>query len=151
MEGTLLIPKIDVYKKRWAIESENLIKPGLNAIRKALAKVGSPEKQLQIIHVAGTNGKGSTIAFMEAILTEQGFSVGVFSSPAIIDIHDQIRIDGQPISENELNISFQKIKEAGLSGLLTDFELLTVVAFLIFERNSLDYILSRNWNGWTTR
>ncbi len=57
--------------------------------------MGNPEKQLQVIHVAGTNGKGSTIAFMEAILKEHGFSTGVFSSPAIIDIHDQIRMNGE--------------------------------------------------------
>ena len=95
------------YKERWGIESDDAIKPGLEAVQKALITVGSPEKKLHIIHVAGTNGKGSTIAFMEAILKEHGFSTGVFSSPAIVDIHDQIRINGELISAEELDKSFQ--------------------------------------------
>lgn len=103
-----MIPKLDEYKERWAITSENTVKPGLESIQSALKKVGNPQKQLQVIHVAGTNGKGSTIAFMESILREHGHSTGVFSSPAVVDIHDQIRLDGVPVSEEELNRSFRK-------------------------------------------
>ena len=84
---------------------------------------------------------------MEAILKEHGFSTGVFSSPAIIDIHDQIRINGEPISEEELNKSFITMKEAGLSGMLTDFELLTVAAFSTFERLAPDYVLLETGMG----
>ena len=124
-----MIPKMNVYKERWGIDSDDSIKPGLEAVQEALVKMGNPERELRVIHVAGTNGKGSTIAFMEAILKEHGFSTGVFSSPAIIDIHDQIRMNGEVITEEELDKSFQAMKEAGLSGLLTDFELLTVAAF----------------------
>lgn len=142
-----MIPKLDEYKKRWEITSESSIKPGLEAIEKALTKMNNPEKQLNIIHVAGTNGKGSTIAFMEAILAQHGLSTGVFSSPAIIDVHDQIRIDGMPISADEINDSFKEMKEAGLDGMLTDFELLTVAAFLIFERLQPDYILLETGMG----
>ena len=136
-----MIPKLDEYKKRWELYSENSIKPGLEAITEALLKVGNPEKSSRIIHVAGTNGKGSTIAFMESVLRQHGYSTGVFSSPAIIDIHDQIRIDGKSITEVELNKSFMKMKEAGLSGMLTDFELLTVSAFITFQRLQPDYVL----------
>lgn len=142
-----MIPKLDEYKERWELISDDSIKPGLESIQKALAAVGNPEKKGQVIHVAGTNGKGSTIAFMEAILKEQGFSTGVFSSPALIDIHDQIRIDGEPISKEELDESFLKMKEAGLSGLLTDFELLTVAAFITFERLEPDYVLLETGMG----
>ena len=84
---------------------------------------------------------------MEAILNEHGFSTGVFSSPALIDIHDQIRIDGEPITKEELDESFRIMKEAGLSGLLTDFELLTVAAFLTFERLKPDYVLLETGMG----
>lgn len=142
-----MIPKLNVYKERWGIESDMSIKPGLDAVREALSKVGNPERKLQVIHVAGTNGKGSTIAFMEAILKEQGFSSGVFSSPAIIDIHDQIRINGDAITGEELNKSFRAMKEAGVSGLLTDFELLTVAAFLTFGRLAPDYVLLETGMG----
>jgi dihydrofolate synthase / folylpolyglutamate synthase len=142
-----LIPKLDQYKERWGIESDDAIKPGLDAVQKALTEVGNPEKKLHIIHVAGTNGKGSTIAFMEAILKEHGFSTGVFSSPAIVDIHDQIRINGELISAEELDKSFRTMKEAGLSGLLTNFELLTVAAFVTFGRLTPDYVLLETGMG----
>ncbi|MCG7336993.1 bifunctional folylpolyglutamate synthase/dihydrofolate synthase [Sporosarcina sp. ACRSM] len=142
-----MIPKLDEYKERWGIMSDDSIKPGLKAIQQALVAVGHPEKKGRIIHVAGTNGKGSTIAFMEAILKERGFSTGVFSSPALIDIHDQIRINGEPITKAELNESFRTMKEAGLSGLLTNFELLTVAAFLTFERLQPDYVLLETGMG----
>lgn len=136
-----MIPKFDEYKERFEIESDDEIKPGLDRIRAALKKVGNPEKGLCVIHVAGTNGKGSTIAFMESILKEHGFSTGVFSSPALVDVHDQIRMNGVPISPEEMDRTFEKMKEAGLSGTLTDFELLTVAAFTTFERLAPDYVL----------
>lgn len=138
---------MNVYKERWGIDSDDSIKPGLDAVQKALTKVGNPERKLRVVHVAGTNGKGSTIAYMEAILKEHGFSTGVFSSPAIIDIHDQIRMNGDAITEEELDNSFRTMKEAGLSGLLTDFELLTVAAFLTFGRLAPNYILLETGMG----
>lgn len=136
-----MIPKFDEYKERFEIESDDEIKPGLESIRAALSKVGNPEKAMSAIHVAGTNGKGSTIAFMEAILKEHGFSTGVFSSPALVDVHDQIRLNGMPISPKEMDKTFSKMKEEGLSGTLTDFELLTVAAFITFERQAPDFVL----------
>ena len=102
-----MIPKLNEYKSRWQISSDDTVKLGLEAIRKALTKMDNPESHLKVIHVAGTNGKGSTIAFMESILEQHGFTIGVFSSPAIVDLHDQIRINGKPISEDELNTSFK--------------------------------------------
>ena len=133
------------YKERWGISSDDAIKPGLEAIQKALELMGNPEKQIKVIHVTGTNGKGSTIAFMESILKEHGFSTGVFSSPAIFDIHDQIRLNGTPISEEELNQTFKEM--TGLSGMLTDFELLTVAAFISFKRYQPDYVLLETGMG----
>jgi len=138
---------MNVYKKRWDLKSEDNIKPGLDAIQRALEKVGNPERHLKVIHVTGTNGKGSTIAFMEAILKEHDCTTGVFSSPAMIDTHDQIRIKGNPISELELNLSFKTMKDAGLSGMLTDFELLTVAAFVTFARLKPQYVLLETGMG----
>ncbi|MBD7983017.1 bifunctional folylpolyglutamate synthase/dihydrofolate synthase [Sporosarcina sp. Sa2YVA2] len=136
-----MIPKFDEYKERFNIQSDDEIKPGLTSIQAALRKLGNPEQELRIIHVAGTNGKGSTIAFMENVLKEHGYTTGVFSSPAIVDVHDQIRPNGLPITSDELNNSFEQMSKAGLSGMLTDFELLTVAAFVTFERISPDYVL----------
>ncbi|WP_432355792.1 bifunctional folylpolyglutamate synthase/dihydrofolate synthase [Sporosarcina sp. A2] len=136
-----MIPKLEVYKNRVRLTSHNEIKPGLTAIESALLLLGSPEIELRAIHVAGTNGKGSTICFMESILKEAGISTGVFTSPAMIDIHDQIRIDGVNVTEHELTNSFQELKEAGLDGMLTDFELLTAAAFVTFNRLQPDIVL----------
>lgn len=136
-----MIPKLDDYKNKTGLSSSNTIKPGLDAIKEAMQRLGNPQKQLQAIHVAGTNGKGSTIAFMEQIFRAAGMTTGVFTSPAMIDIHDQIRLNGRDASEDELLDSFRTIQEAGLSGKLTDFELLTAAAFVTFAKVRPDIIL----------
>lgn len=138
---------MDEYKKRWEIESDSAIKPGLEAVRRALVLAGNPEKGLPILHVAGTNGKGSTIAFMEGILRQHGFTTAVFSSPALLDIHDQIRLNGQPISQEDLDAAFKLMKEVGLSGMLTDFELLTVAALVSFRQFVPDYVILETGMG----
>ena len=142
-----MIPKLDEYKKQFDIVSDDSIKPGLDAVEEALAGVLNPEKELRVIHVAGTNGKGSTIAVMEAVLRAHGFETGVFSSPAILDVHDQIRINGEPIARQELEYVFEEMEAAGLSGMLTDFELLTVAAFLAFRNAAPDYVLIETGMG----
>lgn len=136
-----MIPKLDEYKKQVKITSVNEIKPGLTAIEHAMELLGSPQKELRAIHVAGTNGKGSTICFMESILHQAGISTGVFASPAMVDIHDQIRLNGENITEQELTTTFQTLKDSGLDGMLTDFELLTAAAFVTFNRLKPDVVL----------
>lgn len=145
--GTEMIPKLNEYKERWHIKSDHAIKPGLTAIKEALNLLGNPEKLLNVIHVTGTNGKGSTIRFMESILERHGFSTGVFSSPALIDIHDQIRLNGNPITPKELDATFQTMKGAGVGDQLTDFELLTVAAFVTFQKAAPDYVLIETGMG----
>ncbi|RHW33367.1 bifunctional folylpolyglutamate synthase/dihydrofolate synthase [Lysinibacillus yapensis] len=135
------IPKLDEYKKKWNIESEQSIQLGLESMVQALEMLEHPEKELNVVHVAGTNGKGSTIAFLEQLAIAHGLTVGKFMSPCIVDVHDQIQIDGKPISEKELDYIFAIMSRAGLSGKLTDFELLTCAAFLYFAQNNLDVVL----------
>lgn len=136
-----MIPNFDHYKEKWQVKSEDIIKPGLTAIEEALSCLGNPEQTLRVVHLAGTNGKGSTLTFLEAIAQEHGLRVGKFMSPCIVDVHDQIQIAGQPITEAEMDQVFQQMHEAGLSGKLTDFELLTVVAFLHFVNGQVDIAL----------
>lgn len=136
-----MIPNFDHYKEKWQVKSEDIIKPGLTAIEEALSYLGNPEQTLRVVHLAGTNGKGSTLTFLEAIAQEHGLRVGKFMSPCIVDVHDQIQIAGQPITEAEMDQVFQQMHEAGLSGKLTDFELLTVVAFLHFVNGQVDIAL----------
>lgn len=136
-----MIPKLNSYKEKWNVQSDDVIKPGLTAIEEALALVGNPENKLQVVHLAGTNGKGSTLTFLESIAKEHGLRVGKFMSPCIVDVHDQIQVAGQAITEAEMNHVFQQMQAAGLSGKLTDFELLTVATFLHFVASDVDIAL----------
>lgn len=142
-----MIPKLEEYKIRFQVASDPSIKPGLEAIKTALEKLDNPQNTLKIIHVSGTNGKGSTIQFMEAILSANGYSTGVFSSPAIRDLHDQIRLNGEDATPQMIDEAFSDIQMAGLSGKLTDFELLTAVAFLVLKKNAPDYVLVETGMG----
>ena len=93
-----MITGLEQYKEKWQVESDNGIKLGLEAMEQALELLGHPQREVAFVHVAGTNGKGSTIAFLEAILREHGVTVGKFMSPCILDVHDQIQLNGEPIS-----------------------------------------------------
>lgn len=135
MKGeSTMIPKFNEYKQRFELESKNIIEPGLEAVEDALKKVCNPHQNLQFVHVAGTNGKGSTINMMNAMLQAHGVKTACFYSPCFMDVHDQIQLNGQYITSKQLDEVFISAKEAGISGLLTDFELLTVLAFMAFER-----------------
>ncbi|UPW82173.1 folylpolyglutamate synthase/dihydrofolate synthase family protein [Lysinibacillus sp. Ag94] len=136
-----MIPKLNSYKEKWNVQSDDVIKPGLTAIEEALARVGNPENKLQVVHLAGTNGKGSTLTLLESIAKEHGLRVGKFMSPCIVDVHDQIQVAGQAITEAEMNDVFHQMQTAGLSGKLTDFELLTVATFLHFVASDVDIAL----------
>ncbi len=136
-----MITGFEHYKKKWRVNSENIIKPGLDAMKEALALLGNPERGTSYIHVAGTNGKGSTIAFLESILCQHGKTVGKFMSPCILDVHDQIQINSEKITAQEMDGLFQEMREAGLDGKCTDFELLTCAAFLHFQKQHVDIVL----------
>ena len=136
-----MIPQFNRYKEKWSVQSDDVIKPGLTAIQEALSLVGNPEQKLHIVHVAGTNGKGSTLTFLEEIEKEHGLRVGKFMSPCILDVHDQIQVASTPINTEEMDIVFEQMLQAGLSGKLTDFELLTVAAFLHFVNSHVEVAL----------
>jgi len=136
-----MIPNLNRYKEKWNVKSDDIIKPGLAAIEEALIRVGNPEIRLQVVHLAGTNGKGSTLTFLESIAKAHGLRVGKFMSPCIVDVHDQIQVKGQAITEVEMDRVFQQMQAAGLSEKLTDFELLTVAAFLHFAASNVDIAL----------
>lgn len=140
MEETALIPKLDLYQKKHELMSADEIRPGLESMERALARLGNPEKGPRFIHVTGTNGKGSTVAFMESIARAHGLRTGSFTSPAMADLHDQIRLDGRPITAEEADAAFAEMKKAGLSGMMTDFELLTAAAFILFNNCKPDLV-----------
>lgn len=136
-----MIPKLEIYKDRWGVHSDTSIKPGLESINHALHLLDHPQKDLNVVHLAGTNGKGSTLTFIENIALSHGLTVGKFMSPCIIDVHDQIQINGSPITEQELDQIFSYFKQSNIDGLLTDFELLTCAAFVHFKNKQVDLVL----------
>ncbi|WP_277584448.1 bifunctional folylpolyglutamate synthase/dihydrofolate synthase [Psychrobacillus antarcticus] len=134
------IKNFNKYKIKWNIESETVIKPGLETIQSALKKLDNPQDKHKVIHVAGTNGKGSTIAFLTALAKEHGLSFASFTSPSIVDVHDQIQINSVNVTEKQMDEAFLHMHDRGIGGMLTDFELLTVTAFVVFEAMELDIV-----------
>ena len=143
----MLIVGLEKYKETWNLKSSDEIKPGLDAIKHALKLLDNPQDKLAVVHIAGTNGKGSTLTFIEQIAMQHGINVGKFMSPCIVDVHDQIQVNGQYITEEEFNQLFAQMQRAGLSGQLTDFELLTCAAFLYFVYREVDLVLLETGMG----
>lgn len=112
------------------------MKPGLTRIRKILANVGNPQDSLQVIHVAGTNGKGSTAAFLAAILTAAGHRVGLFTSPHLIAFPERIRIGDTEISPAEIMELVERIRSVAPAD-STFFEIVTAMAYLHFAENGV--------------
>ncbi len=119
---------------------------GLGRMQRAVDLLGNPEKTYPIIHVTGTNGKGSTIAFMRELFVAHGKKVGTFTSPHIISIHDRICINGQPIAGEDFVRIANQVKEMEKTLLethdqLSFFELLTLIALLYFKEQRVDLVL----------
>jgi len=119
---------------------------GLGRMQRAVDLLGNPEKTYPIIHVTGTNGKGSTIAFMRELFVVHGKKVGTFTSPHIISIHDRICINGQPIADTDFIHLVEQVKEMEKTLLethdhLSFFELLTLIALLYFKEQEVDLVL----------
>ncbi len=118
----------------------------LERVRAVLEEVGSPEKKLRVIHIAGTKGKGSTARMLQSILSRAGYKTGLFTSPHLISVKERITIDHQMISEPELaeviwelKPGVEKLKNKKELGELTYFELITACAFTYFFKQQVDF------------
>lgn len=118
-------------------------KPGLERIDKLCDALGNPQENLKIVHVAGTNGKGSVCAFLSSILTSAGFKTGRFTSPYITHFNDRICIDGKPISDDDLAKLVEKVKPVAesMEDKPTEFELITAIGFLYFLEQKCDIVV----------
>lgn len=128
----------------------------IERVRAVLCQLGSPQDQLKVIHIAGSKGKGSTSAFTANILREAGYTVGLFTSPHLYDVHERIRIlkpgltaaKGKIfpdcISEKEFSRLIKKIRpqlESGRGQGLTYFEVLTILALCYFKEEKVDWVV----------
>ena len=119
-----------------------LIDLGLGRTERLLAALGHPERKLPpVIHVAGTNGKGSTIAVMRAIAEAAGLSVHTYTSPHLIRFHERIVLNGAPIDEAALLAILEECETANNGQPITFFEITTAAAFLAFARHPADLLL----------
>lgn len=115
------------------------IKTGTERTRAILNELDSPDNDLKIIHVAGTNGKGSVTEYLTQILIAAGKTVGTFQSPAVYDYFGQFRINGLPIAEEELEKAFKKVIAPAEKYGATGFEAETAGAILAFKNAGVEY------------
>ena len=118
-------------------------KPGLERISELCERLGNPQKKLKFIHVAGTNGKGSTSAMLDSVLRKAGYKTGLYTSPYIRVFNERMRIDGENISNGELAELTEYIKPIAdqMTDSPTEFELITALAFEYFARNNCDVVV----------
>lgn len=129
----------DVILERLKSLHPKLIDLSLGRIEGLLAKLGNPERKLPpVIHVAGTNGKGSTCAYLRAMLEAAGRRVHVYSSPHLVRFHERIRLAGALIGEDHLARILQEVEDANGDAPITFFEVTTAAAFLAFSRTPAD-------------
>lgn len=114
----------------------------LDRIERLLARLGHPEQRLPpVIHVAGTNGKGSVCAFARAMLEAQGVRVHVYTSPHLVHFHERIRLADGLISEDELSDLLEECEVANAGAPITFFEITTAAALLAFARHPADALI----------
>jgi dihydrofolate synthase / folylpolyglutamate synthase len=119
-----------------------IIDLSLDRMHRILARLGHPEQKLPpVIHIAGTNGKGSTQALLRAMLEAAGLTVHAYTSPHLVKFHERIRVAGELISEPDLSALLGECEVANASEPITFFEITTAAAFLAFARTPADYLL----------
>ena len=118
-------------------------KPGLERIGELCCALGNPQDGMKFIHVAGTNGKGSTSAMLANILKESGYKVGLYTSPYIYRFNERIQINGEPIPDTALAALTGEIAPvvSEMKDKPTEFELITAIAFEYFKREACDVIV----------
>lgn len=119
---------------------------GLDRMKQAVSLLGRPDKAYPILHVTGTNGKGSTIAFMRQLLMAHGKKVGTFTSPHMISIHDRICIGDKPISDEDFTRIGQEVQQMEQTLLQTQdqlsyFEIICLMSLLYFKEQAVDVVL----------
>lgn len=114
-------------------------KPGLQRMSQVMAKLGSPQKNLKFIHIAGTNGKGSTATMLSNVYIKAGLRVGLYISPFVTDFRERIQLNGQMIEQNDFAHFAQKVKNTNVT--LTEFEFITAAAFCYFAEKQCDIVI----------
>ena len=114
-------------------------KPGLERISELLSKLGNPQDGLKFIHVAGTNGKGSTCNMLASVYKSAGYKVGLYTSPYIVDFRERIQLNGEYIPKEDLARLTKTVKDTEIE--VTEFEFITALAFLWYAEQKCDLVI----------
>ena len=117
------------------------IELGLDRVREVATRLGLGRPAAQVITVAGTNGKGSTVAFIEAIARAGGWKVGAYTSPHLLRYNERVRIEAEEVADDALVAAFAVVEAARVDTPLTYFEFGTLAALWLFQRASLDLVV----------
>ena len=117
--------------------------PGLSRTEELLCRLGNPEKKLKFVHIAGTNGKGSTAAMTASILQKAGYRVGLYTSPYIYRFNERIQVNGQQIADEDVAKVTEYVKQfaEAMEEKPTEFELVTAIGFEYFARQNCDIVV----------
>jgi len=133
--------------ERLAANTSPAVIPGLERTRSLLKLLGRPERGLKVIHVAGSNGKGSVCRMLESVLLARGMRCGLYTSPHLVDFNERFRVNGVPAPDAALEAAAKplwkalKIQEGLPDGRATYFEAITVLAFLFFRRQRVQMLV----------
>ncbi len=118
-------------------------RPGLSRITELCRMMGDPQDNLNFVHIAGTNGKGSFASMLDSVLREAGYKVGLFTSPYIVDFGERIRVNGENINGEDLASVTEFVKSCAdkMEDQPTEFELITAIAFEHFRREACDVVV----------
>lgn len=133
-----LMARPDFERQRAVKYGEQSFK--LDRMLKLMSLLGNPHEAIKTVHVAGTNGKGSTVAMISSMLRSAGYAVGTYTSPHLIDIRERVQIDGNPIGKSDYVDTVRAVAKAAekLGEQPTFFELMTAVGFCHFAKQAVD-------------
>lgn len=136
MTGEQAVEAIHTYLRKGAA-------PGLQRIRELLNRLGNPQRRLKFVHIAGTNGKGSTAAMTASILKSAGYRTGLFTSPFLFRFEERLQIDGLQISDSDLAAVTQAVlpQAEAMAEKPTEFELVCAIAFTWFAGKKCDIVV----------
>ena len=130
-----------VQMPNYQIDGQKAYKPGLENITKLCDFFGNPQEKLKMIHVGGTNGKGSTSNMLASVLQEQGYNVGLYNSPHLIDFTERIKINGNNCEKEFVFNFIQKLRNIPEEILPSFFEFTTIMAFEYFYQKKVDFAI----------